>query len=200
MTFLQRLVRLATTLVTRAPWLWPLLRRPLTRVFDRVAPVWDRRMRPDGLDPLLAGVARVASARRILDLGTGTGRAALELAARYPDAEVTGVDLSPEMLDRAREKSDRVRWVLADAARLPFADGAFDLVALANMVPFAREAGRVTAPGGAAVVAFSAGPETPIWVPLERLRRDLARAGFERFEEVRAGRGVALVARRREMS
>lgn len=74
--------------------------------------------------------------QRVLDLGCGTGMQARELARRYPDAVVTGVDLSPQMLQAApdaRSLLDRLRgrhaWqrVAADMARLPFADGVFDL-------------------------------------------------------------------------
>jgi SAM-dependent methyltransferase len=66
---------------------------------------------------------------RVLDVGTGTGRAAIALAAR--GAEVTGVDASAEMLkvagDRAVERHVSVRFERGDAHALPFADGAFDV-------------------------------------------------------------------------
>ena len=52
---------------------------------------------------------------------------------------------------------------------LPYDDGAFDLVTLANMIPFFDELARVTAPGGALVFSFSGGAETPIYVPSARL-------------------------------
>ena len=118
-----------------------------------------------------------ASPKRALDLGTGTGRAAFLLAQRYPEAEVVGVDLAEDMLAEARqltppELAGRVRFERADAERLSYPDGSFDLVSLANMIPFFEELARVTAPGGAVVFSFSAGPETPIYVPPEVLRVD----------------------------
>ena len=93
---------------------------------------------------------------------------------------------------------DRIRYEVADAARLPFGDGAFDLVTLANMIPFFDELARVVAPGGTVVVAFSGGAGTPIYVPPDRIRRELARRRFVHFEEIGAARGFALVARKAE--
>jgi ubiquinone/menaquinone biosynthesis C-methylase UbiE len=103
------------------------------------------------------------------------------------------------MIERARAKlsgelARRVRFTCADASALPFADGELDLVTLANAIPFWDELARVAAPGGTVRFSFSSGPATPIWVAPERLRHELARRGFERFEEVRAGRGITVLA------
>ena len=67
---------------------------------------------------------------RIADLATGTGDLALALQKKLPDAEITGVDFLPEMLELARHKGVQ-HVVLADAMRLPFADGSFDCVTIA---------------------------------------------------------------------
>lgn len=138
---------------------------------------------------------------RVLDLGTGTGRAAFLLARRYPEAEVVGVDLAPAMLAEARkltplELASRVRFEEADAEQLPYPDSSFELVSLANMIPFFPELGRITAPGGAVVFSFSAGDETPIYVQPGVLRTELSRRGFTEFAEFAAGSGTALVARK----
>jgi hypothetical protein len=103
------------------------------------------------------------------------------------------------MVERARSKlsetdGDRIRFEVADASRLPYGDASFDLVTLQNMIPFFDELARISAPGAALVIGFSAGPETPIYVPGERLRTELGRRGFTDFEDVSAGRGTALVA------
>jgi ubiquinone/menaquinone biosynthesis C-methylase UbiE len=128
-------------------------------------------------------------------VATGTGAAARAAAARWPDAEVVGVDLSPGMVDeaRARASGERERYDVADASALPFADGQFDLVVLLNAIPFFDELARVTARGGRVVVAFSRGAETPIWVPLDRVRAELERRGFGRFEEPAPGRTLLAV-------
>jgi SAM-dependent methyltransferase len=199
----KRFARLATDLVVRRPGLWRLLRRPLQAQFDRLAPRWDTLRSPTSFAPLDAALESLEQPpRRALDLGTGTGSAALRLAERFPAAEVVGVDLSPAMVAEARRKTPpeldgRVHFEQADAAALPFGDGAFDLVVLANMIPFFDELARVLAPGGAAVFSFSLGPRTPIYVPPERLRQGLESRGFTGFSELAAGSGSAIVARKR---
>jgi ubiquinone/menaquinone biosynthesis C-methylase UbiE len=196
----RRFARLTTDQVVRHPRLWRVF-RGLTRLqFNRMARVWDQRRTGDTFASLDAALDSLEIApRRILDLGTGTGRAAFLLAKRYPDSEVVGVDLAAAMLEEARqltppELADRVRFEEADAEHLPYEDGSFDLVSLANMIPFFDELARVTATGGAVVFSFSAGPETPIYVPSDVLERELAKRGFADFAEFAAGAGTALVA------
>jgi ubiquinone/menaquinone biosynthesis C-methylase UbiE len=120
-------------------------------------------------------------------------------AERWAEVEVTGVDVSPGMITVARQatSSDRVRFEVGDASALPFPDGAFELVTLNNMIPFFDELARVTAQGGTLVLSFSRGDETPIYVPSERLRHELARRGFAEFAEFSAEPATALRAERR---
>jgi len=68
--------------------------------------------------------------RKIVDLATGTGDLALALQKELPDAEVTGVDFLPEMLELAQRKGVR-QTILADAMKLPFPDASFDCVTIA---------------------------------------------------------------------
>lgn len=99
---------------------------------------------------------------RVLEAGVGTG---LSLAAYAPHLEVVGIDLSPEMLDKARLRADpaRTEQVLGlaqmDASALGFADGVFDIVAamyVMTVVPepeaVMRELSRVCAPGGEVIL------------------------------------------------
>jgi demethylmenaquinone methyltransferase/2-methoxy-6-polyprenyl-1,4-benzoquinol methylase len=67
---------------------------------------------------------------KIVDLATGTGDLALALQKKLPNAEVTGVDFVPEMLELAQRKGVR-QTILADAMQLPFSDGSFDCVTIA---------------------------------------------------------------------
>ena len=67
---------------------------------------------------------------KIVDLATGTGDLALALQKKLPDAEVTGVDFVPEMLELAQGKGVR-QTMLADAMKLPFPDDSFDCVTIA---------------------------------------------------------------------
>jgi demethylmenaquinone methyltransferase/2-methoxy-6-polyprenyl-1,4-benzoquinol methylase len=186
----------------RRPFLWRLFRRGIRFQFDRLAPAWDTYLNPAGLAAWEEALSAIDSRPgRTLDIGTGTGRGAFALARRFPEAEIVGVDLSKGMLEEARRKTpddlaSRVRFEEADAERLPFANESFDLVTLANMIPFFDELDRVLAPGGWVLITFSAGPETPIYVPPERLRAELGRRGFENFAEFAAGNATALVARK----
>lgn len=96
-----------------------------------------------------------------LDVGTGPGALAIEIAMRCGSCSVIGVDVAPEMLataeDRARGAgvADRVAFRVADAAALPLADGSVD-VAVSTLslhhwrdVPaILRELHRVVRPGG----------------------------------------------------
>jgi len=172
-------------------------------MFDAVAPTWETRIGPDHVAALELALAELATPpRRVLDLGTGTGVAAQAVAQRFRAAEVVGVDLAPAMVAEARrmlpaELAGRVRFEAGDASALHFADAAFELVTLSNMIPFFDELVRVTASGGAIVLSFSRGASTPIYVPPERLRRELARRGFAEFAAFSAGPATALLARRR---
>lgn len=96
--------------------------------------------------------------RRVLDVATGTGDLALEIARRCPAAEVVGADFCPEMLEFAQRRG-LARTVVADALAMPFEDGGFDVVTVAfglrNMADWGaglREMGRVLGPGGHLVV------------------------------------------------
>jgi SAM-dependent methyltransferase len=93
----------------------------------------------------------------VLDVATGTGNAAIPAAKA--GARVTGLDLTPELLDHARERAAaagvEVEWVEGDAEDLPFEDGSFDRVISTFGIQFAprhevvaRELLRVTRPGG----------------------------------------------------
>jgi SAM-dependent methyltransferase len=198
----RKFARLTTRVVVARPKLWRLFRGPLRAQFDALAPEWDEILGDEALAPLDAALGRLETAPgRILDLGTGTGKAARLVAERFPQAEVVGVDLAPAMVEQAsrllpRELAGHVCFEVADASALPFGDGEFDLIVLLNMIPFFGELARVTAPAGTVIVAHVSGPSTPIWTPPETLRARLALLGFERFEELAAGSGTALLARR----
>jgi len=94
----------------------------------------------------------------VLDLCCGTGDMAFALRRQGSAANITGADFSHAMLVRAAVKSDqrqKMRWIEADALRLPFPDDSFDLVTSAfgfrNLADYdagLREICRVLRPGG----------------------------------------------------
>ena len=183
-------MRLLTRLEGRVPALRRILARSHARRFDALAPKWDG-IRSDVADSqrmLESAFADlgVEAPARMLDVGTGTGQAAAILQGRYPDAQIDGVDASPQMIEVARAKPElsRVAFAVADGGRLPYADGTFDLTVSLLVQPFERELHRVLAPGGWALFCYPLGPGTPIWFPSDLVAPRLTRAGFA---EVRRG-------------
>ncbi|MEZ4310647.1 MAG: class I SAM-dependent methyltransferase [Polyangiaceae bacterium] len=100
---------------------------------------------------------------RLLDVGCGGGQFAVDLARRFPTITVTGLDLSPEQVARARRRAapvaDRVTIVPGTALDLPFPDGHFDLVYSLGSIKHwpdrargLRECARVLAPSAPLVI------------------------------------------------
>lgn len=104
--------------------------------FDEQAPIYDEGMQGDharALYPCILEEARRAMegipAPSVLDVGCGTGMLSERLLGAFPSCRLAGVDLSPAMVERARARlAGRAEVREADAERLPFHDGAFDLV------------------------------------------------------------------------
>ena len=129
--------------------------------YDRWSEIYDGEGNPlvELEEPQVDRLLGEARGLEILDVGCGTGRHALRLAAR--GARVTAVDFSPGMLARARAKSgaEQVRFVEHDlAGPLPFAPASFDRVVcglvidhVAPLAPFFAELVRVVRPHGVVV-------------------------------------------------
>ncbi len=142
-------------------------------MFDRIAGVYDvlNTVMSAGLHhrwrARAADLARVGPGDRVLDVATGTGDLALELARRVaPGGEVVGSDFSEAMLTRARTKAAGsgalgagLRFEWADALALPYDDATFDAATVGfgarNFSDLRRglaEMARVVRPGGRVVV------------------------------------------------
>jgi demethylmenaquinone methyltransferase/2-methoxy-6-polyprenyl-1,4-benzoquinol methylase len=122
---------------------------------------------------------------QVVDLATGTGDLAFALSRKLPQAEITGVDFSEEMLARARAKGFG-RTILADAMQLPFASASVDCVTIAfglrNLPDYGgglREMQRVLKPGGHLLVLEFSLPRAPMLRAIYRfyLHRCLPRIG-----------------------
>lgn len=103
--------------------------------------------------------------KQVLDLGTGTGRLAIELAKARPDCYITGADISAEMLKIARNNTEkagsagRIDFQPTPAESLPFPDDSFALVVSnsslhlwSDPVKVFEEIARVTSPGGCCLI------------------------------------------------
>jgi demethylmenaquinone methyltransferase/2-methoxy-6-polyprenyl-1,4-benzoquinol methylase len=147
-------------------------------MFDRIAGVYDRMnaVMTAGLDrrwrARAADLAAVGSGDRVLDVATGTGDLALELAGRVaPGGEVVGSDFAEAMLERARAKAvgrPDVRFEWGDALALDHPDDTFAAATVAfgarNFADLDRglgELARVVRPGGRVVVLEITTPRTP---------------------------------------
>jgi phosphatidylethanolamine/phosphatidyl-N-methylethanolamine N-methyltransferase len=134
-------------------------------------------------------IANAQPGQRILEVGVGTG---LSLPYVRPDSEVTGIDVSTEMLEKARRRVARrkIAHVKAlmemDAEKMSFADNSFDAVLalyVASVVPnparFAAEMRRVCRPGGTIVIVNHFASEEGVMRVVEKLLAPLA--GFIGF-------------------
>jgi ubiquinone/menaquinone biosynthesis C-methylase UbiE len=177
----------------------------MRRFFDRSAVGWDRRTGAGSVDHLAAVAAALLEVKpapdRALDVGTGTGEAALLIAREFPQARVRGVDISEEMIREAVAKvgldpEGRVAFRTADAAQLPYGEESFDLVVHLNVPPFFAEVARVLRPGGHVVVASSLGSATPFYTPPAALEWGFAKRGVEPAASGEAGNGTYWVGRK----
>src|SRR5947209_620302 len=141
-------------------------------MFDRIAGFYDRMnsVMTAGLHhrwrARAADLANAGPGSRVLDVATGTGDLAIELARR--GAEVVGADFSDEMLAIARRKAPGLRWEHANALHLPYADGEFDAATVgfgarnfSDLEQGLSEMARVVRPGGRVVVLEITTPTRP---------------------------------------
>ncbi len=159
---------------------------PLYGMFTAVPPRYDlvNRIITLGQDHrwrrLAALTCLAAKPRHILDLGCGTGDFTINLARlAEKDIEIIGLDYSPPMLERARQKAektgvgDKVAFIHSEATLLPFPDTHFDAVgnsfAFRNLTyknplgaPHLVEVIRVLKPGGRYVIVESSQPENSV--------------------------------------
>lgn len=201
-----RIGRLINDAVVRMPWLWPLLRGRVTRFFDRLAGGWDERTqsdRPERVAPLMAALdAMERTPKRVLEVGTGTGRGAFLIADAYPDAEVLGIDIAPRMIAQARAKltpeyGERVRFEVADVTDAGDI-GRFDVVAMFNMPPFFEAVANLLEPGGYVAWGSSFGSKTPFYTSERTLRRGFEKQGLRTVSAGAAGMGTYYLAERSE--
>ena len=156
-------------------------------MFDAIAPAYDfmNTMMTGGLHIRWRNKAlRMAAARlpegdprKVLDVACGTGDVSFRLHELFPEAEITGLDLSPGMLAIALRKLKgmpddarrQISFMEGDSLKMPFADGTFDMVTVAygvrnfeRLEDGYREMRRVLKPGGVLCVIELSEPANPL--------------------------------------
>jgi demethylmenaquinone methyltransferase / 2-methoxy-6-polyprenyl-1,4-benzoquinol methylase len=141
-------------------------------MFDRIARIYDpvNTVMTAGMHHAwrrrAADLTGVGPGSRALDVATGTGDLAVELASR--GAAVTGMDFSPAMLELAGANAPEIEFEEGDALALRYGDAEFDAVTVgfgarnfADLDQGLRELARVTKPGGRVVVLEITTPQRP---------------------------------------
>lgn len=149
--------------------------RLMRRMFGTIAPRYDfiTRVFSYGMDRrwklLAVQKASLTTRARVLDLACGTGDFSQIVLQARPGARVVAVDLTQEMLTRARGRGTS-ELVCADAMALPFADGSFDCVFVGyglrnfpDLNASLAEIRRVTRPGGSIVTLDFFLPAHKLW-------------------------------------
>ncbi len=157
-------------------------------MFDAIAPAYDfmNTMMTGGLHVRWRNKAlKMASERLedsnpqgVLDVACGTGDVSFRLDELFPDAQITGLDLSPGMLEIAKKKlsamdesaKKHISFIEGDSLKMPFADDTFDMVTVAygvrnfeHLEDGYREMLRVLKPGGVlCVIELSEPANAPI--------------------------------------
>lgn len=149
----------------------------VTKMFDNISGNYDglNRVISFGIDvkwrkKVVATVASTAP-KMVLDIATGTGDLAIQIAEKIPGAKVTGLDISPGMLEVGKEKvsaknlENRIDMVIGDSEALPFDDNTFDAITVAfgvrnfeNLEKGLSEINRVLKPGGIFMVLETSVP------------------------------------------
>ncbi len=170
------------------PLSWP--RRWLKRIHPESIPAagtffYDRISRSDVFqrhyDIVASDILSYCSQGSILDIGTGPGWLLIKLREKAPDLQLTGLDISPSMVGKARahvataDRGREIQIVQGSASQLPFQDNLFDAVVSTGSLhhwkdPSAslNEIWRVLKPGGTGLI-YDLVSDTP-----ESILRDMA--------------------------
>lgn len=132
--------------------------------------------------PQMLAELELESFENVLDVGCGTGAVLELLHERYPSSLLTGLDLTPGMIEVARAKQlSNVDFVVGDAENLPFEPQSFDAVLCSNSFHhyphpdrFFAEAARVLRPGGRLILRDYTSNDVVVWL-MNTLELPLAR-------------------------
>lgn len=137
----------------------------MTKVYNSIGKSYDstRKADPKILAGLISHLACEPHDKKILEVGCGSGN--YTVALHHHGFQMTGLDISEEMLGKARQKAQQVKWLLGNAEELPFADKEFDGVVsvlathhMQDLDAVFRHMIRVVKPGKR-LVLFTSSPE-----------------------------------------
>ena len=159
--------------------------------------------------PQMLEELRSESFEDVLDVGCGTGAVLELLHGEYPEKHLTGLDLTPRMIDVARAKQlENVCFVVGDAEALPFESQSFGAVLCSNSFhhyphpeKFFSEAARVLRPGGRLILRDYTSNDFMVWLmnnielPLARLigHGDVRISKVSELRALAEGAGLALL-------
>ena len=158
--------------------------RWLTPLYD---PLLKWVMREETFKRKLVQQANIQPKMKVLDLGCGTGTLTLMLKRAHPEAEVTGLDGDPQVLDIAREKSrgTNIQWDEGLASSLPYPDSVFDRVVTSLVIHHLvtddkrlafKEIFRVLKPSGELFVLDFGAPHSSLTLFMTKYMRRLEEA------------------------
>jgi trans-aconitate 2-methyltransferase len=146
-------------------------------------PTWDSqqylRFADERTQPCrdLASRIAIASPRRVIDLGCGPGNSTAVLAQRWPAAQLTGLDSSPQMIETARSADPSRQWVVGDITQWTSGGEAYDVVFSNAAIQWVEDHARClprllkrVAPGGALAIQMPGNYDGPA----HRSMRELA--------------------------
>ena len=131
---------------------------------SKISKTYDKKIAGSGYGyhkTLEQGLTRIYNKpQKILDLCTGTGFAALKVAAAFPLSSIDAVDQITEMIDIARKKAQEndirnIDFKIANAAKLHYENKEFDFIITSNAPIYLSEAARVLRPDGLLLVVYS---------------------------------------------
>ncbi|MGE4454967.1 MAG: class I SAM-dependent methyltransferase [Sphaerochaeta sp.] len=136
----------------------------MKRFPSSIAKTYDQRLTKDGVayqEPIRKALENVQdSPSSLLDLCCGTGIATILARHQFPEASITAVDQSKEMIQLCRQKVQEkhltaIHLEVADARALPYSDETFSLVLSSNAPVYLKEAVRVLKSRGTLIYTFS---------------------------------------------
>jgi ubiquinone/menaquinone biosynthesis C-methylase UbiE len=152
-----------------------IMKTDVIRVYKKIAPIYDQwgRLTETKARKRCLELAGIRDGESVLEVAVGTGLAFVEIMGLNPTGQNEGIDLTEEMLSRARQKAEKLgdtnyRLKIGDAYNLEYADSYFDLVInnyMFDLLPeddfsvVLAEFVRVLRPGGRLVMANMTQPE-----------------------------------------